>query len=67
MLLVGKQKIEYVKLSDIDYLTYFKLEVKEMWKIPMIQESMSSKVGELEVPVFEQFELYSIFHHLCTE
>ena len=53
MLLVGKKKVEDVRLSDLDSLTYFKLKETDKWKIPMIKEIIETKVDELEVPGFD--------------
>ena len=67
MLLVGKKKVEDVRLSDLDSLTYFKLKETDKWKIPMIKEIIETKVDELEVPGFDREELANVLHHLCTE
>ena len=67
MLMVGKKKVEDVRLSDLDSLTYFKLKETDKWKIPMIKEIIETKVDELEVPGFDREELANVLHHLCTE
>ena len=33
MLLVGKTRVENVKMEDLESLSYFKLEEKERWEI----------------------------------
>ena len=67
MLLVGKTKVEDVKPSDVDSLAYFKLEENEMWKVGMIKELIDFKSGDVEISGFDQEEIASILHHLCTE
>ena len=37
MILVGKTKVEDVKLEDLNSITYFPLAEEEEWKIPMIK------------------------------
>ena len=67
MLLVGKTRVEDVKLEDLDLLSYFPLDELERWKIPMINQIVDIKAGQMELPGFELEELEDILHHLCTD
>ena len=67
MLLVDKNRVEDVKLDDLNKVTYFKLEENERWKISMIKEVVDTKAGQLEVPGFEHEELEALLKHLCTD
>ena len=66
MLLMGKTSIDDVKLSDVDSLTYFKLDEQDVWKISTIREIIETKAGQMEIPGFKSEELETILNHLCT-
>ena len=66
MLLVGKNRVEDIKLDDLSQLSYFKLQEDEMWKVPMIKEIINIKAGQIEVPGFEPEELEALLKHICT-
>ena len=53
MLLVGKSKVEDVCFQDHAKLSYFTLDRENKWRIPMIQEIVNLKPGDLEVEGFE--------------
>ena len=38
-----------------------------MWKVPMIKEIISIKLGEMKVPGFQYAELDVILEHLCVD
>ena len=66
MLLLGKSRVEDVKLEDSASLTYHTLDPSEAWKVSSIKEIINTKAGMLEVPGFQIEELEEILHHLCT-
>ena len=66
MLLLGKSRVEDVKLEDSTSLTYHTLDPSEAWKVSSIKEIINTKAGMLEVPGFQTEELEEILHHLCT-
>ena len=66
MLLLGKSRVEDVKLEDSSSLTYHTLDPSEAWKVSSIKEIINTKAGMLEVPGFQIDELEEILHHLCT-
>ena len=66
MLLLGKSRVEDVKLEDSASLTYHQLDQNETWKVSSIKEIINAKAGLLEVPGFENEELEEILCHLCT-
>ena len=67
MLLLGKNRVEDVKMADTDKLSYHKLEKEEHWKIDIIKEIIDIKAEELIVPGFDNEEIETILHHLCTD
>jgi hypothetical protein len=66
MLPVGKSKVEDVCFQDHAKLSYFTLDRENMWRIPMIQEIVNLKQGDLEVEDFDSDELNEMLDHLCT-
>ena len=66
MLLLGKSRVEDVKLEDSTSMTYHTLDPSEAWKVSSIKEIINTKAGMLEVPGFQIEELEEILHHLCT-
>jgi hypothetical protein len=66
MLLLGKSRVEDVKLEDSTSLTYHTLDPSEAWKVSSIKAIINTKAGMLEVPGFQIEELEEILHHLCT-
>ena len=66
MLLVGKFKVEDVCFQDHAKWSYFTLDRENMWRIPMIQEIVNLKQGDLEVEGFDSDELNDLLDHLCT-
>jgi hypothetical protein len=58
--------VEDVCFQDLAKLSYFTLDKENKWRIPMIQEIVNLKQGDLEVEGFDNDELNDMLDHLCT-
>ena len=66
MLLLGKNSIDEVKVSETDSLNYLGSNEENSWKVTPIREIVETKAGNLDIPGFDTDELETILHNLCT-
>ena len=66
MLLLGKNSIDEVKVSETDSLNYLGSNEENSWKVAPIREIVETKAGNLDIPGFDSDELETILHYLCT-
>ena len=66
MLLIGKDRVEDLKESDVASYEYAPVRSEDTWKITMVKELIDIREGKHEVEEFSKEELDEILEHLCT-
>ena len=66
MLLLGKVKIDDIKIRDIDNFEYAAVLPDDKWKVDMVKEIIEIGADQLNVENFSEEELEEILEYLCT-
>ena len=66
MMLVGKNNINEINVTDLDTVAYFPVKDEDLWKIDLAKELVDIKCGDATVHDFSDDEINDMLVDLCV-